>query len=261
MRVDGSVRAKSHRLEGGEEVEFEPPEQAVRVIEAEDVPFRVAYEDEHLLVVDKPAGVVVHPGAGPRERHARPRAGRAGCGRGGGPAGDRAQARPGHLGPPRRRALGRGAQAAAGARARAGGRARLRRPRPRASPFVAGPDRRADRARPGRSDAPLARHRHAQGRGDPLRGRRAARRPCAARRPARDGADASDPRPPGSYRPPSRRGCGLRRSRPALGRQFLHANRLAFTHPFTNERIEIESPLPGELAGYLERLSAGGART
>jgi 23S rRNA pseudouridine1911/1915/1917 synthase len=46
-----------------------------------------------------------------------------------------------------------------------------------------------------------------------------------------------------------------------LGRQFLHANRLAFTHPFTNERVEIESPLPGDLAGYLERLSARGART
>ena len=30
----------------------------------EDVPLRVAYEDEHLLVVDKPAGVVVHPSAG-----------------------------------------------------------------------------------------------------------------------------------------------------------------------------------------------------
>ena len=64
VRVDGSLRAKSHRLEGGEEVEFEPPEVAAPAIEAQDVPFRVAYEDVHLLVVDKPAGVVVHPGAG-----------------------------------------------------------------------------------------------------------------------------------------------------------------------------------------------------
>ena len=62
--MDGAVRAKSHRLEGGEEVELEPPEAAVPEIEPEEVPFRVAYEDEHLLVVDKPAGVVVHPGAG-----------------------------------------------------------------------------------------------------------------------------------------------------------------------------------------------------
>ena len=48
---------------------------------------------------------------------------------------------------------------------------------------------------------------------------------------------------------------------PALGRQFLHANRLAFTHPFTNARVEVESPLPDDLAAYLEGLSAGGART
>ena len=40
-----------------------------------------------------------------------------------------------------------------------------------------------------------------------------------------------------------------------LGRQFLHAARLAFEHPFTGERLEVESPLPPELARTLERLS------
>jgi 23S rRNA pseudouridine1911/1915/1917 synthase len=50
-------------LEGGEEVEFQPP-PAELPIEHEPVPLRVAYEDEHLLVVDKPAGVVVHPAPG-----------------------------------------------------------------------------------------------------------------------------------------------------------------------------------------------------
>jgi 23S rRNA pseudouridine1911/1915/1917 synthase len=39
---------------------------------------------------------------------------------------------------------------------------------------------------------------------------------------------------------------------PALGRQFLHAARLAFPHPFTGERIDVESPLPPDLASYLE---------
>ena len=39
---------------------------------------------------------------------------------------------------------------------------------------------------------------------------------------------------------------------PAIGRQFLHSTRLAFTHPFTNERIEADSPLPPDLAKYLE---------
>jgi len=32
-----------------------------------------------------------------------------------------------------------------------------------------------------------------------------------------------------------------------LERQFLHASRLAFTHPFTGERVEVESPLPEDL--------------
>jgi 23S rRNA pseudouridine1911/1915/1917 synthase len=41
---------------------------------------------------------------------------------------------------------------------------------------------------------------------------------------------------------------------PSLGRQFLHASELAFEHPFTGERIEARSPLPPELEGYLERL-------
>src|SRR5919201_5264384 len=62
--VDGVPRAKSHRLEPGAAVEFEPPPPAPSALVHEDVPMRIAYEDEHLLVVDKPAGVVVHPSAG-----------------------------------------------------------------------------------------------------------------------------------------------------------------------------------------------------
>jgi 23S rRNA pseudouridine1911/1915/1917 synthase len=41
---------------------------------------------------------------------------------------------------------------------------------------------------------------------------------------------------------------------PALGRQFLHASELAFTHPFTEKRVEVSSPLPDELRGYRDRL-------
>jgi len=63
VRVDGEKRPKSWRLEGGEDVEFEPP-PGEQPIEREEVPLRVAYEDEDLLVVDKPAGVVVHPAPG-----------------------------------------------------------------------------------------------------------------------------------------------------------------------------------------------------
>jgi len=66
--VDGAAHPKSHRLAGGEELEFEPPKRRETRLTPEPVAgLRVAYEDEHLLVVDKPAGVVVHPSAG----HAR----------------------------------------------------------------------------------------------------------------------------------------------------------------------------------------------
>jgi 23S rRNA pseudouridine1911/1915/1917 synthase len=63
VEVDGQVRPKNWRLEGGEEVDFEPPLETP-AIEREDVPLRVAYEDDHVIVVDKPAGVVVHPAPG-----------------------------------------------------------------------------------------------------------------------------------------------------------------------------------------------------
>jgi 23S rRNA pseudouridine1911/1915/1917 synthase len=65
--VDGRARPKSHRLSGGEELEFEPPTAPASTLEPQAMELAVPYEDEHLLVVDKPAGLVVHPAAG----HAR----------------------------------------------------------------------------------------------------------------------------------------------------------------------------------------------
>jgi 23S rRNA pseudouridine1911/1915/1917 synthase len=62
--VDGSTRGKSYRLEGGEQLEVEVPERRESRLEPEELDLAIAYEDEHLLVVDKPAGVVVHPSAG-----------------------------------------------------------------------------------------------------------------------------------------------------------------------------------------------------
>ncbi|PWU24626.1 MAG: RluA family pseudouridine synthase [Candidatus Rokuibacteriota bacterium] len=61
--VNGAARTKSHRLEGGEEVEFAPPPAGAQ-LEPEPIELRIAYEDPHLLVIDKPAGLVIHPGAG-----------------------------------------------------------------------------------------------------------------------------------------------------------------------------------------------------
>jgi 23S rRNA pseudouridine1911/1915/1917 synthase len=45
----------------------------------------------------------------------------------------------------------------------------------------------------------------------------------------------------------------------ALERQFLHAARLAFDHPFTGELVETSSPLPDDLAAALERARVGAA--
>ncbi|HET8894087.1 MAG TPA: RluA family pseudouridine synthase [Gaiellaceae bacterium] len=62
--VDGNARPKSAKLAGGEELEFEPPDAPKSELTPEEMDLRVPYEDEHLLVVDKPAGVVVHPARG-----------------------------------------------------------------------------------------------------------------------------------------------------------------------------------------------------
>jgi 23S rRNA pseudouridine1911/1915/1917 synthase len=64
VRVDGAVLKAAHRLRGGERVEIEVPPAAVETLAPEAVPLSVVYEDDHVLVVDKPAGMVVHPGAG-----------------------------------------------------------------------------------------------------------------------------------------------------------------------------------------------------
>jgi len=47
---------------------------------------------------------------------------------------------------------------------------------------------------------------------------------------------------------------GRRGSGPAMSRPFLHAGRLAFDHPVTGERVEVEDPLPAELEATLAGL-------
>ncbi|HSI97147.1 MAG TPA: RluA family pseudouridine synthase [Gaiellaceae bacterium] len=63
VRVDGAGRSKSHRLEAGSVVEVELPAPEAP-LEAQPVSVEVLLEDDHVLVVDKPAGMTVHPGAG-----------------------------------------------------------------------------------------------------------------------------------------------------------------------------------------------------
>ena len=66
VTVDGTSRQKRHRVRAGETVAVALPEGADPgdPSAGEGVPFEVVLEDEHLLVVDKPAGVVVHPAPG-----------------------------------------------------------------------------------------------------------------------------------------------------------------------------------------------------
>ena len=63
-RVDGRAVKAAHRVQVGERVEVTIPPPSREGIAPEAVPLRVVFEDAHVLVVDKPAGMVTHPGAG-----------------------------------------------------------------------------------------------------------------------------------------------------------------------------------------------------
>ena len=62
--VDGLPRPKRHLLVEGEVLEVRPAPPESSVLVPEEMPLVVRYEDDHLLVVNKPAGVVTHPSAG-----------------------------------------------------------------------------------------------------------------------------------------------------------------------------------------------------
>ena len=64
VRVDGLAAAPRRTLRGGEQVEIAMPARAPMRDEPQDIPLVVRYEDDDLLIVDKPAGLVVHPGSG-----------------------------------------------------------------------------------------------------------------------------------------------------------------------------------------------------
>lgn len=67
VRLGGrAVTVRSRRVEAGSTVEVEVPEVVDEVVTAPEVPVHTVYVDEHVVVVDKQAGVVVHPGAGNR---------------------------------------------------------------------------------------------------------------------------------------------------------------------------------------------------
>jgi 23S rRNA pseudouridine1911/1915/1917 synthase len=62
--VEGRVVKAAHRLQPGERVEMSIPPPPREGLAPEAIALSIVFEDEHLLVVDKPAGLVTHPGAG-----------------------------------------------------------------------------------------------------------------------------------------------------------------------------------------------------
>ena len=256
--VDDVPKPKRHRLRGGERItveEAEPPPQDDR----SDAPYEVRYEDGDLLVVEKPAGVVVHPARGHRTGTlAQALAGRAA----GGPepwrAGivhrlDRdtsgllvvAKTEEAHR---RLRALMKARRIEREYLALVEGRppartgtidaplGRDRRERKRISvdsdvPRTAVTHFAVERALPAST---LLRVRLETGRTHQIR----------AHLQAIGHPVVGDPQygRPGLY---------------GLERQFLHAARLAFDHPITARRVDVESPLPHDLVAALERAATG----
>ena len=62
-----AIRDPSAKVRGDERLSLEVPEAAPAHNAPQDIPLTITFEDEHLLVVDKPAGLVVHPAAGNRD--------------------------------------------------------------------------------------------------------------------------------------------------------------------------------------------------
>jgi 23S rRNA pseudouridine1911/1915/1917 synthase len=266
VTVDGQVRPKRHRVTAGERIEV-APEPAGEVAEgaaALGAPFDVVWEDEHLLVVDKPAGVVVHPARGHRGATlAEALAGRAAGGEDPSRAGivhrlDKDTS--GLLVVAKSEAVHRALQELIRRRA-------LRR---EYLALVEG----CPPARSGTIDAPIGRDRRTRTRmSTDTDVPRAARTHFELERAYAGFAllrvtletgrthqirvhleaighpVAGDPEY-GTAAGPGAPGGDL-----GLARQFLHAARLAFAHPVTGEPVDVSSPLPPDLQAVLDRLA------
>ncbi len=247
--VDGRPLAKSQRLSGGEELEFDPPEHAATELTPEPMDLRIAYEDEHLMVVDKPAGLVVHPASG----HATGTLvqGLLAHDIAGGDA-----ARPGIVHRLDRDTSGLMVVARSEeAYSRLQDLVRRRALERHYAALVVG----RPRSRSGRVEAPIGRDRR-----DPLRQSLDTDKPHEAVthfevREVLERHTLLDVRLETGRTHQIRvhlAAIGLpvagdtvygRPRELGLERQFLHAGRLAFPHPFTEEHMDVESPLPADL--------------
>lgn len=65
VQIDGQLRDPKYKVCGGEQLLIAPPcSQEAQAGAAEDIALNIVFEDAHLLVIDKPVGLVVHPGSG-----------------------------------------------------------------------------------------------------------------------------------------------------------------------------------------------------
>ena len=64
VKINGQCLKPKDRLEGGETIELNAQAEVVTEAVAENIPLQIVYEDESLLIVNKPAGMVVHPAIG-----------------------------------------------------------------------------------------------------------------------------------------------------------------------------------------------------
>jgi len=64
LRLDGQPVQPRHKLRGGETIAVDAKLEPVTAATAQDIALDIVYEDDDVLVIDKPAGLVVHPGAG-----------------------------------------------------------------------------------------------------------------------------------------------------------------------------------------------------
>jgi 23S rRNA pseudouridine1911/1915/1917 synthase len=68
IQIDGLSPDAKHPVTGGERVVLRPPPPPADVPQAQRMPLKIVHEDASLIVLDKPAGLVVHPGAGQPDR-------------------------------------------------------------------------------------------------------------------------------------------------------------------------------------------------
>ena len=260
VQVDGRPRPKRHAVTPGEVVTITAGEAPALSPspEPEGAPFTIAYEDEHLLVVDKPAGVVVHPARGHRTGTlSQALAGRAAGGEDPGRAGivhrlDRDTS--GLLVVARSDEVHRALKRLIATR-------ELRR---EYQALVTG----HPPARSGTIDAPIGRHRRDRvlmsiDTDEPREARthfeieRLLARTSLLRVVLETGRTHQIRVHLAAIGHPV---CGDRQYGTAgeygLTRQFLHAARLAFTHPVTGAAVDVRSPLPGDLAEALSLAEA-----